>query len=122
MIILGDPKLPARFTTVVRCDHIDAVKKTLPGTLAVIPFDQESLGRYPDVREIIAVEVKDIREFLYVNACGVGYAVASLDVATLLQPLADHYLTDTKLLVPLDKTTTLEAVAKAGIDGILLMP
>lgn len=119
MILIGIHPAIDTEKTVVFAGSIDAIDHTPAGSLVVLDFQQNDLFFYGATETPLAVRVKNVREFVLVAATKARYAIAGLELARELQKLADHYLYDIKVLAEA-KAESLEQVAQAGIDGILV--
>lgn len=119
MILIGIHPAIDTEKTVVFVDAIGAIEHTPAGSLAVLDFDENDLGFYAKAEVPLALRVKDVRAFILAAATSARYVVAPLELARNLQKLTDHYLYDIKVLAETG-AQDLEAVAQAGIDGILV--
>ncbi len=97
----------------------EAISTTPTGSLVVLDFNESDLALYATCEVPLGGIVHNIREFVLLMNTRVRYAIASLELAAELQKLADHYLSDVKVLAH-TKASALDTVALAGIDGILV--
>lgn len=119
MILIGFHPAIDHEKAVVFVENPEAIHATPAGALAVLNFNEADLGFYAACEVPLGVAVHNIREFILLMNTRARYAIASLDLAAELQKLADHYLSDLKVLAH-TKASALETVALAGIDGILV--
>ncbi len=63
--------------------------------------------------------VGSVREALIANALGATYLVCQQEDAMEIQPIAERYLFDTKVLVLIDDDREIERMARFSIDGVV---
>ena len=81
-------------------------------------FDWELL-RHCHANDVpAAVEIASIKEAVYANALGARFLLCTLDLAKKVQPVAENYLFDAKVIAKLDERL-IELAIESGIDGIL---
>jgi len=66
-----------------------------------------------------AVVVNSLEDAIYANALGASYMICEEDSALMIQPIAQEYLFDTKVLVLIHSTKEISKLARNGIDGII---
>ncbi len=66
-----------------------------------------------------AVTVNEVRNALIANALGADYIVCQQEDAIEVQPLAERYLFDAKILVLIDGEKEIERMARFSIDGVI---
>jgi hypothetical protein len=66
-----------------------------------------------------AVTVTNVTEALFVNALGGKYLVCQLEDATKIQPIAQEYLFDTKVLTLIISEREIQKMAELSIDGVI---
>jgi hypothetical protein len=117
MIIIGHELVP--FKPFVRLKSAKDIK----GGEVIFDFD-ELAKLAPKCREnhiVFAVEVTSAREALIANAAGAAYIVTGdKSLACDIQPLAEKYLFDAKVLLRILFDDELAEVAGLGIDGVLM--
>ena len=63
--------------------------------------------------------VGSVREALFANALGATFLVCQQEDAMEIQPIAERYLFDTKVLVLIDDDREIERMARFSIDGVV---
>jgi len=66
-----------------------------------------------------AVVVNSLENAIYANALGASYIVCEEDSALMIQPIAQEYLFDTKVLVLIHSSKEISKIARSGIDGVI---
>jgi len=66
-----------------------------------------------------AVTVNTVTEALFANALGSHYIICQNEDAIRIQPLAQEYLFDTKVLTLIDSENEIQKMAEHSIDGVL---
>jgi len=66
-----------------------------------------------------AVTVNAVRYALIANALGAAYIVCQQEDAMEIQPIAERYLFDTKILVLVEDEKEIERMARFSIDGVI---
>ncbi|GHV09375.1 hypothetical protein AGMMS50229_19450 [Campylobacterota bacterium] len=99
---------------------INGSTKTPNGSLLVADFSESDLPLYGECTDRLAIRVSSVREFVIVSAAAVRYALCDLAVAPKLQQIADHYLSDTKVLA-IAAPSQIEEIALLGVDGIFAL-
>ena len=66
-----------------------------------------------------AVTVNELRNALIANALGADYIVCQQEDAIEIQPLAERYLFDAKVLVLIEEERAIERMARFSIDGVI---
>ncbi len=120
MIILGHPDIP--FDPLYYVETVEEIAQTPPNaTLWLGSFSQsKEISKYCMKNRIhYAVMAESITDALLANALHATYILAQIAMAERLQKIAETYLFDAKIVVPIEKEADMEAVARAGIDGIV---
>jgi len=120
MIIIGHPDVP--FDPFYYVEEIDDIPRTPPNcTLWLGPFKEtKTLAKHCDENRLpYAVMVANIKEALLANALHAHYLLSDPKLAETLQKIADTYLFDAKILVPVNDENEMEQAAKLGIDGAI---
>jgi len=82
--------------------------------------DSHALASYCQENAIAyAVVVNTLDEALYANALGASYMICDEDTALMIQPIAETYLFDTKVLVLIHSEKEISKIARGGIDGVI---
>ena len=119
MILIGFHPAVDHEKAVCFVETPEAIGATPAGALVVLNFCENDLAFYAECEVPLGVIVHNIREFILLTNTRARYAIATLELAAELQKLADHYLSDLKVLAH-TKASSLETVALAGIDGLLV--
>ena len=56
---------------------------------------------------------------LFANALGAKFMICEEDVALTIQPVAQEYLFDARVLVHIENEKEIAKIAKSGIDGVI---
>ncbi|SFP91126.1 hypothetical protein [Hydrogenimonas thermophila] len=120
MIIIGHPDIP--FDPLYYVESIEEIVKT-PSNSTLW------LGAFADAKEIAqhcyenhiayGVMAESVNDALLANALHAQYILADHSLASKLQKIAENYLFDAKILVPISDESEMEIVAEAGIDGVI---
>jgi len=82
--------------------------------------DSHTLAQYCQENGIAyAVVVNTLDEALYANALGASYMICDEDTALMVQPVAQEYLFDTRVLVLIHSEKEISKIARSGIDGVI---
>lgn len=87
--------------------------ETLPLHLELAKYCQKNQLRY-------TLEVASVKEALFANLLGATFMVCQKELAKELMPIAQNYLFDTQVLAEISDEEEIEALAKAGVDGVIL--
>ena len=66
-----------------------------------------------------AVTLNTTRDALFANALGAAYIVCQQEDAMEIQPIAERYLFDSKVLVLITHEKEIDRMARFSIDGVL---
>jgi len=120
MIIIGHPWIESdRFCKVFLQKDI---KKSPAGTVVLLEplVDSHTLARYCKENQIpFAVTVNTLQEAIFANALGASYMVCEEDDALIIQPIAQEYLFDTRVLALIHEEKEIAKIARSGIDGVI---
>jgi NAD(P)H-dependent flavin oxidoreductase YrpB (nitropropane dioxygenase family) len=82
--------------------------------------DSHDLATYCQENTIAyAVVVNTLDDALCANALGASYMICDEDTALMVQPVAEQYLFDTKVLVLIHSDKEISKIARGGIDGVI---
>ena len=120
MIVIGHPWIPYEPFKKVYTKE-DIMKSSANEVVLLKPLDQShDLARYCQANQIpYALSGTSPKEAIFANALEARYFVCSKDEAATLQPLAETYLFDTKIIAAISNEADIDTIAKQGIDGIL---
>jgi len=120
MIIIGHPDIP--FDPLYYVESIEEIAKTPPNsTLWLGAFDTaKKIAKHCYENHIAyGVMAESVNDALFANALHAKYIVADIESAEILQKIAENYLFDAKILVPVSDENEMEIVAINGIDGVI---
>lgn len=82
--------------------------------------DSHDLAKYCAEQKIaFAVTVSSIKDAILANALGASYIVCEEHDAIVIQPIAENYLFDTKVLALIDDEKKIGKIARSEIDGVI---
>ena len=120
MLIIGHPWIKSQIFHKVF--SLEDIKKSQANEIVLLEalVNSHALAQYCQVNSIVyAVETTSIDDALFANALGAKYMICEEDVALTIQPIAQEYLFDTRLLVRIDNEKEMTNLAKSGIDGVI---
>jgi len=122
MIIIGHPWVESsRFRKVFSEEDI---KKSSTGDIVLLEplVDSVELAKYCQSNEIpYALSVNSLNEAIFANALGASFMICKEEDALLIQPIAEQYLFDAKVLVLIHEEKEIVKIARSGIDGVLFV-
>lgn len=120
MIIIGHPWIESsKFTKVF---SIEEIKQTSPKDIVLLEplADAHTLASYCQRNDIAyAVPVKTLKDAVFSNALGAQYIICEEDDALMIQPVAQEYLFDTRVLVLIHDEKEIAKIARLMIDGVI---
>ncbi|NPA55264.1 MAG: hypothetical protein GXO40_02775 [Epsilonproteobacteria bacterium] len=122
MIILNDKRFSDEIFSVAQ--HLHDIDHSPNNSTILWKYDNESLMNYKFCQQNnipYAVEIETIEQFIFIINLDAKYAFCNdVKFAKTLQKLADHYLTQTKVIL---KTTLdeISIIAQEGIDGVFVV-
>jgi len=120
MILIGHPWVKSpEFCRVFSQDDIKASK---PNQIVLLEplVDSYKLAQYcQDNKITYSVVVNTVDDAIYANALGASYIICEEDAALMIQPIAETYLFDTKVLVLIHSEKEISKIARGGIDGVI---
>ncbi len=120
MVILGHPHIP--YEPLYYVESEEEIARTPAGaTLWLGPYRETvELAKHCHKNALpYGVMAESLTDALLANALGARYILASEPLASAVQKAAETYLFDAKVLVPVTEESDMEAVAQAGIDGVI---
>ena len=120
MIIIGHPWVASPvFRKVFSIEEIGYLKDE--EIVLLEPLSESiDIARYCQKKQIdFAIAVDKVRNALIANALGARYIVCQQEDAMEIQPIAERYLFDTKVLVLIDDEKEIERIARFSIDGVI---
>ncbi len=120
MILIGHPWIESpEFCRVYSKEDIE---KSRPDQIVLLEplVDSHVLAQHCHNNEIAyAVVVNSLDDAIYANALGALYMICDEDTALVIQPIAENYLFDTKVLVLIHTEKEIAKIARGGIDGVI---
>jgi len=120
MIIIGHPWIESsRFCKVFSKE--DIINSEVDDIVLLEPLvDSVELTKYCQSNDIpYAVTVNTLNEAIFANALDANFMICEEDDACLIQPIAQEYLFDTKVLVLVHDEKEISKIARSGIDGVI---
>jgi len=121
MVVFGSKYIDS--PNIITVNSIEEIFKTSPKDILLLnnfapPYE---LAKYCQKNHIaFCVEVCNINEAIYASSFGAVYAIANIDLAIVLQKIADNYLWDMKILAKITDEKEIEKIALAQIDGAII--
>ncbi len=106
----------------IEIKNIDEINKTTPKDILLLSQLKEPFKVAKHCRDnslIYATKVNSIKESIFANSLNSTYIIANLELAKVLQNIANEYLWDAKILTPIKDDTELEKIALLSIDGVI---
>ena len=120
MIIIGHPWIESsRFCKVFSQEEI---KKSEVNDIVLLEplVEAIDLAKYCQSNDIpYAVTVNTLNEAIFCNALGANFIICEEDEACVIQPIAQEYLFDTRILVLIHDEKDIVKIARSGIDGVI---
>jgi hypothetical protein len=120
MIIIGHPWIESsRFCKVFSQEEIQ--KSEVNDIVLLEPLVEAiDLAKYCQSNDIpYAVTVNTLNEAIFCNALGASFIICEEDEACVIQPIAQEYLFDTRILVLIHDEKDIVKIARSGIDGVI---
>ncbi len=120
MIVIGHPWIKNQnFCKVFSIEDIKNSKAD--GIVLLEPLaDSHSHAQYCQDNSIAyAVVVNTLDDAIFANALGARYMICEEDAALMIQPMAQEYLFDTRILVLIHSNKDISKIARGGIDGVI---
>jgi len=120
MIIIGHPWIDSqKFHKVF---SIEDIREVVPQDIVLLEplVESHSYAKYCKDNAIeYGVVVNNLENAIYANALNATYMICEEDTALMIQPIAQEYLFDTKILVLIHSTKEISKLARNGIDGVI---
>ena len=120
MIIIGHKWI--EHNRFIKTFSIDGIAKSEAGDIVVFEplVDSHDFAKHCQKNDIpYAVSVCSIENALVANALGAKYIICEEHDALMIQPIAQEYLFDTRILVLIHTEKEISKIARAGIDGVI---
>ena len=120
MIIIGHPWVESpKFCKVF---SLEDIKKSKTEDIVLLEplTDSHTLAIFCKSNAIpFAATVNTLQEAIFANALGASYIVCEEDDALIIQPIAQEYLFDTRVLALIHEEKEITKIARSGIDGVI---
>ncbi len=120
MIIIGHPWIKSnRFFKVF---SIKGIQKSQTDDIILLEplVDSHTYAQHCQSNNIpFAVVVNTLDDALFANALGAKYIICEEDDALMIQPIAQEYLFDTRILVLIHSEKEISKIARGGVDGVI---
>lgn len=120
MIIIGHPW--------IKSDHfckifsIEDITNSNPKDIVLLEplVDSHTYAQYCQENNIrFAVVVNTLDDALFANALGAKFIICEEDDALMIQPIAQEYLFDTRILVLIHSEKEISKIARGKVDGVI---
>ena len=120
MIIIGHPWIKSnRFFKVF---SIKGIEKSQPDDIILLEplVDSHTYAEHCQANSIpFAVVANTLDDALFANALGAKYIICEEDDALMIQPIANEYLFDTRILVLIHDVKEISKIARGHVDGVI---
>lgn len=120
MIIIGHPWIQSkRFCKVF---SIEDIQKSSTNDIVLLEplVDSHQFASHCQANGVaFAVTVSTLSDALLANALGAKYIICQEDDALMIQPIAQEYLFDTRVLVLIHYEKEIPKVARGRVDGVI---
>ena len=120
MIIIGHPWInSSSFCKVFSIEDIEQSKCDEVLLLGPLVDSHEYAKHCQENKITFAVVVNTLDDALFANAMGAKYLICEEDDALMIQPIAQEYLFDARLLVLIHSEKEISKIARGGVDGVI---
>ena len=117
MILIGDKLIP--FENMYKVNNLSDIQDSTANSTISFGYN-ENLMKYSSENSLpYAVVVGSIKESIYANALNAKYIIASKELASTLQKIAENYMFDAKILAIIESDDEIEEIALNEIDGVI---
>jgi len=120
MIIVGHPWIKSsQFSKVFSMEDI---KKCRAEDIILLEplVDSYSFAQHcQENNTAFAIVVNTLDDAIFANALGAKYIICEEDDALMIQPIAQEYLFDTRILVLIHSEKEISKIARGGVDGVI---
>lgn len=120
MIIIGHPWIKSnRFFKVFSIKGIE--KSQVDDIILLEPLvDSHAYAVHCQENNVpFALVANNLEDALFANALGAKYIICEEDDALMIQPIANEYLFDTRILVLIHSEKEISKIARGGVDGVI---
>ena len=120
MIIIGHPWIKS--SSFHKVFSIEDIQKSKSDDIVLLEplVDSHSYAQHCQENNIaFSVVVNTLDDAIFANALGAKYIICEEDDALMIQPIAQEYLFDTRILVLIHAEKEISKIARGGIDGVI---
>jgi NAD(P)H-dependent flavin oxidoreductase YrpB (nitropropane dioxygenase family) len=120
MIIVGHPWIKS--SHFCKVFSIEDIKKSSADEIVLLEplVDSHKYASHCQENNIaFAVVVNTLDDALFANALGAKFIICEEDDALMIQPIAQEYLFDARLLVLIHSEKEISKIARGGVDGVI---
>ncbi len=120
MLIIGHPWIKSQ--KLRKVFSIEDIKNAQADEVVLLEplVDSHTFAQYCQGNSIAyAVVTTSLDDALFANALGAKYMVCEEDMALMIQPIAQEYLFDARVLVLIHNAKEIAKIARGGIDGVI---
>jgi len=120
MILIGHPWIKS--PKFVKIFSTEDIKRTTPEDIVLLEplVNSQPLASYCQNNHIaFAIMVSTVEDAIFANALGAKYLVCKEADACIIQPIAQEYLFDTRILALIQEEKEIAKIARSGIDGVI---
>jgi hypothetical protein len=122
MLLFGHPLIDSALF--YHINDIDALLKTPPASLIYLESvtDDKDIIDYCNANNVAyGIHITTLLELILANNLHASYIFTPKELAKSAQNIAQEYLFDAKILVPIQDEAEIEELALLGIDGAIFM-
>ena len=120
MVVVGHPWIKSQ--SFCKVFSIEDIKSSRSDDIVLLEplVDSHSYAQYCHTNNIAyAVVTNTLDDAIFANALGARYMICEEDDALMIQPIAQEYLFDTRILVLIHNEKEISKIARGGIDGVI---
>ena len=120
MLVIGHPWVKSQ--KLCKVFSIEDIKNIHANDIVLLEplVDSHSFAQYCQDNTIAyAVVANSLENAIFANALGAKYMICEEDIALMIQPIAQEYLFDTRILVLIHNEKEISKIARGGIDGVI---
>jgi len=120
MIVIGHPWIKSQ--KLRKVFSIEDIKHANANEVVLLEplVDSHSYAQYCQENGIAyAVVTNTLDDAIFANALGAKYMICEEDIALMIQPIAQEYLFDARILVLIHHEKEIAKIARGGIDGVI---
>jgi hypothetical protein len=120
MIVVGHPWIKS--PVFCKVFSVEDIKNSKADDIVLLEplVDSHNYAQYCKDNSIAyAIVVNTLDDAIFANALGANYMICEEDAALMIQPMAQEYLFDTRILVLIHNNKDISKIARGGIDGVI---